>query len=407
MKTRRLFRAFAVATIGLSACPIPLALGQDTSTVHVIDVPDVDPTPPGDSSTDFEVTIEVPGTSTPVDEVLPISESFIAQAIAERSHPLTSSGPPPCGEYLYFEIDAAYNLIIWSPPKCVEVLTCGSERVDDVYFGRISGTSALTGAYAGYLNEVVGTTASTPGGVTDVDVDATNTSLLASGLGDAPEPLALATFRWCRNAAGEFERSDPVWAASFSWDTTFDAEYNRDEILAGLFEQVRVRLTAYRPDIAAAPPVSVGHTYVKFPTWLWINNPVETVTVASDQDLRHIRASLRATLTEVAFDFGGAAITCSPSELVPYIDGETDPIDDVGPCHQVFDQVTSFDLSATLNYDIEQRISTRRYATHPWTHGAWEPHTTETLEASGSAGRYEVHELLSLNVNRELELASD
>ena len=174
------------------------------------------------------------------DGVQPVSSpagnaGFSAIEPAARPHPLSVIYEQPCGEWIWFEFDyTTWDIVLWIPPKCVQPLTCGSERIDDHFFGRISGGSELTGVYGAFLTAIVeGTIEGAGGGVADVDVDLTNEAILGS-LGEPPSPTSLAAFRWCRHDDGTFERDDPLWGIDFRWDTTIEDEYPIPAILARL-----------------------------------------------------------------------------------------------------------------------------------------------------------------------------
>ena len=47
-------------------------------------------------------------------------------------------------------VGGTFGIIEYDPPKCVEPLVCGAERIDDIYGGLVSGPES-TGTYAEYL----------------------------------------------------------------------------------------------------------------------------------------------------------------------------------------------------------------------------------------------------------------
>ncbi len=154
----------------------------------------------------------------------------------------------------------------------------------------------------------------------------------------------------------------------------------------------------YHPDVETAPPLATGNTWVKFPTWFWIQEPLSEIFASSDQDLGNIRVTLRATLELVEFTFGEAVIRCAPDELQPFIEGESHPVDDVGPCHHRPLEVADLDVGARLAYRVEQRTSTRDYSTHAWRHGSWQAHPVNLLDIERVVAPFAVRELLALNV---------
>lgn len=355
------------------------------------------PAPP-DETVEVGMTLEIPNETV-----------FEADRPADRPHPLEGVYPLPCAKWTWFEVDlVTMEVVFLVHPKCLAPLTCGTERIDDPFFGRISGTGELTGTYGDYLADLVdGVIAESGGGVTDVDIGTTNESILGA-LGEAPAASALATFRWCRHEDGSFERADPTWGVDFRWDTTIEDEYPVITVVAGLFDEVRTVLGLYEPDVGAAPPIERARTFVRFPTWLWVNDPLEEVHRAARSDLDLIHVEVRARLRVVRFHLGDVEVTCTPDEMRAYVAGATHPIDDLPDCHHRFFELVDFPMSTSLTYDIEQRIRQRRYATFPWNDAAWEPHATDpTVTLTSDVGHYSVRQILSLVVNHELDVDRD
>ena len=365
-----------------------------------------DHTPPPDETVEVGASLEIPGDT--VIEVVTAPSVFGADRPAGRTHPLTGVYPLPCAEWIWAEIDpVTLGLLIYVPPKCAAPLTCGAERIDDLFFGRISGTGELTGTYGAFLTEVVRGFVAAGGGVTDVDLGATNQSILGV-LGEPPVRHAVPTFRWCRHEDGTFERADPTWGVDFRWDTTIQDEYPVVTVLAGLFDEVRTVLGLYEPDVGAAPPIERGRTFVRFPTWLWVNDPLEEVRRSARSDLDLIEVEVRARLRSIVFHLGDVDISCTLDEMRAYVPGETHPIDDLSECHHQFFELVDFRFATSLAYDIEQRIRQRTYSTYPWPDEPWEPHATEpTVTLTTEVGDYSVRQLLSLVVNQELDFAGD
>ena len=329
-------------------------------------------------------------------EVLPVG---LVPRSAERASPMGSGELCAEEESIAVFVDGVYEL----HTRCGARVTCGAERIDDLYSGRLE-VGAAYGSYAEYLTQVVTGAISTPTAVFDIDVDATSTSILGAGLGPEPDPLAMAVFYWCRDVdTGEFYTGPGAdFGVRFGWDTTVADEYPMGAARGRLFDRVRARLDLYDPEVQTAPPHDRGATIVKFPMWLWVDDPLEAVFEFEESPLEFVRIEMRARLAYVEWKFGDDdTITCGLDQMRPYIEGD-DPFDDMPECHRIFTTLEPFEFSATLHYDIERRELQRRLRTAPWPDWAWVPHAVSSVGLETTIGEIAVHELLAFNVRQEI-----
>jgi len=296
------------------------------------------------------------------------------------------------------------------PLYCVKWRVCGGERVDDVVSGEIAGAEA-DGKYRSYLDQMVGlldaaidlgpaaspdALESSPGSVSDF--------LLEQGLGDRPEDDLIPVFYWCADyvEAGGVRVFDPVdlAAVSFGWDLTYGDIYDIPGAQNALYTQLQARLDLYSPEIGLVPSTDVGYTFVHWPTWLFLQNPSEDITLFSTNSTDTLRVDLRASLIGVDWQFGDETIkTCAANEMVPF--SETlDPIDDLPACHHRFTQLDCQNLTATTRFKVEQMIRTRpsssghNYPPISWTDFLGTP--TE-IALAGSVDDYQIHEIVAVN----------
>ena len=140
---------------------------------------------------------------------------------------------------------------------------------------------------------------------------------------------------------------------------------------------------------------------MKFPTWLWVANPAtELRASATNAQVDNIQLSIRAILDHADFTIDGETLTCTPDELTPFVEGQSDPIDDLGPCHYIQTNTGELTIDATLHYRVEVRRQLRYHRSQPWPDTAWQPHPTNpTVELDLPANTYDVREILALNIN--------
>ena len=368
--------------------------------------PDPTPTPEGFVDTTRDRTVITIGldvdlsTDADGDAGSDVADPFPAVTAAARPHPVVEPAEPPCFERETYYIDDEYRLRIWLPGQgpCIDELVCGAERVDDFFNGRLATAEPSSGELANFLTQVL--TEAIP---TNLDINAADhaTSLVGADLGEQPEPISLPVFNWCRRTSNDEYATTGTYATNFTWSTTIDDEYDIPAVENDLLARIEAQLTLTTPSIASTPQASLGYTWVKFPTWLWVDNAITTTSAsATNAHVDNIRLSIRANLDRVDFDIDGQTLTCSADELTPYIDGETDPIDDVGPCHHIENSAGQLDIDATLHYTIEVRRQQRLHRSQPWPDTPWEQHPTRAnVPIDLPANTYDVREIFALNTN--------
>lgn len=334
------------------------------------------------------------------DEGAESTGTFAAVKDASRPHPAVPEWDPPCFIRETHYIDELYRLRIWLPGQgpCLDELVCGAERVDDFFNGRLATIEPSSGQLAAYLTQVL--TEAIP---TNFDINAVDhaTSLVGAGLGQQPEPVSLPVFNWCKRSSNDEFATTGEYAASFTWSTTIESEYDIPAVEQDLLARIEAQLAIAAPTIASAPDASLGYTWVKFPTWLWVDNAATELSAsATNAQVDNIQLSIRARLANVSFEIDSDTLRCDADELIPYVDGETDPIEDLGPCHHIEPTTGPLTVDATLHYAIDVRRQQRHHRSQPWPETAWQPHPTRALvDIDVPANTYVVREILALNTN--------
>lgn len=361
------------------------------------DVPGV----PDGSGGDGDASEPLPGESG-VDELVsapvPAAYSGLTPASNVKAHPVGDG--EQCAEESTAVVDLLGDGVLSLVTVCDLFVVCGAERIDDLYSGRLA-ASGSSGVYSEYLTQVITGAVVDTSVVIDVDVDGTSLSIIGAGLGNAPDSLALPVFYWCRDeATGIFFTGTAEHGARFGWDTSVWDEYPVDAALDALYERVRGRLDLYVPEVRTAPPFERGAMIIRFPTWMWVDEPL--AMVADAESAEYVRIEMRARLVDVEWSFGeDDTMTCSPEQMRVYIEGD-DPFDEIPECHRVFETAESFDFASTLNYVVERRVMRRFYPVQPWPDVAWEPHSSNpTAALTTDIGEIAVHELRSVVVREE------
>lgn len=313
-------------------------------------------------------------------------------AIREAAQAVVHIVEPPCVETVGIVNEDGSD----GGSVCVRRYSCQSERIDDLYFGRISAATGVTsGHYADFLGSIAaGTTAG--GAVADFDIDLTNTSLLGS-LGARPNPQAIPRFSFCRDGA-DFLRTDPVWNPRFAWSTNVAAEYDLPSIRQDLLVSLESDLDILRPSIVTTPPVETGKTWVKFPTWLSVANAPTQLMESNESHAETMQVSVRARLVEVRFEVAGTTLVCSPSELVVYDPDIHHAVHDAPKCSHAATELDDITIEAQLTYEIDERIRQRNSHYQPWPSIGWQPHPRRPVVTIDlTPYTVEVRQLLSLN----------
>lgn len=319
----------------------------------------------------------------------------------------TDTAAPPvdsCAEYGQPEYNAEGDF--YYSALCVKWRVCGGERVDDVVSGDIAGSEA-SGVYREYLGEMtgyIGAEATLPEGA--LDVNSVNDLLITQGLGDSPGDDLLPVFYWCttRDANDILDPID-ITTVRFSWDLTYGEVYDIPTVRSDLYTQLTAILNLYNPEPGAVPPIHGGYTFVQWPTWFFLENPLEQEHIFTTNNIDTFRIDLRATLLRVDWAFDDTTIaSCTASEMRKYDPDNDDPIDDLPPCHYRFTQTDTQDLTITILYEIEEQVRSRPSATlDNYPNIGWTPYlnTPTTINLTTIVADYEIHEIVSVNVPTE------
>jgi len=312
-------------------------------------------------------------------------------------------GGPDCSRYSpgYYdaETDTSYS------GACVRWRVCGAERVDDVASGRISGVDSV-GRYREYIDQIGGYILSDTGVVPGADLTTINSVsdfTLSQGLGDAPGIDLLPIFYWCadRDENYVFDPIDPT-SVRFEWSLNYDDVYDIDRARNQLYGEITTELNLYQPEIGLRPPAEIGYTFVRWTTWMFLDNPPAELHNYTTNDLDTLRIDVRATVVDVTWTFADETIkTCTVDEMVPFDELVHDAVDDLPPCHYRFNQFGYADLVTTVRYKIEEQIRTRPSSTgHQYSPGIWTDFlgAPTEVELTTTLADYEVHEIWSVNV---------
>ncbi len=309
-------------------------------------------------------------------------------------------------EFNWLEFDwsgfSAEEYFFYSP-VCIRWRACGGERVEDVVSGHIAGRDA-TGKYQEYLGEMVGylsSEATLPGG--PLDINSVNDLLLTQGLGERPGDDLIPVFYWCANydAFGVFDPVD-ITSVRFSWDLSYEEVYDIPGVRSDLYIQLTSQLELYNPQPGAVPPIDGGYTFVQWPTWFFLENPLEQEHIFTTNDIDTFRIDLRATLLRVDWTFGDSLVaSCTVSDMKKYNADNDDPIEDLPPCHHIFDQVVTEDLTTTVFYQIHEKVRSRPSASlDHYPNIAWSDYLGRLtiIELSTTVSDCEIHQIASVNV---------
>lgn len=293
-------------------------------------------------------------------------------------------------------------------PFCEAHYDCHGERIDDIMFGRISNGS--TGAYAEYVDDV-GTmweaVLSALFGSFTIDRGDLAVGLAEDGLGERATSNQMPVFYYCREGVtGPIELMDPSFTPYFGWTTTVEENYNITTVRWRSVNTLNTLLRGQLPQIQTVPPVEAGHTFVQVPMWLWLDNIDDLVgfTVEATNDLNTVRLSTRATLSHVEFVVNGEWQSCSLQEMQPFIHGVNSLQDPTPACSYMFTQSTSFQITATAVYVVEEQLAFRGSSAFPWPEEGWTPAVGGgQARVPNSTGTLEARQILSVNAAPDFE----
>jgi hypothetical protein len=176
--------------------------------------------------------------------------------------------------------------------------------------------------------------------------------------------------------------------------------YPIDAVRQSLLDEVIARIYLDEPTVETVPPFASGRTFVKFPTWLSVPDPLENLYRYAVNDRETVRVEIRAALVEVVFAFDDDEIVCEVSDMATYDPDNDDPVADAPPCSTVFLTAGDRSFSAALRYQVEERIAFSADRSFPA--GAWVPHPLQPdVEREADFGNFGVHELYSLTVRAD------
>lgn len=286
--------------------------------------------------------------------------------------------------------------------ECLVEYHCGGERIDEMFTGEISGEPPK--AYAEYVSLIGGILSWLLGGYgpdvsTAEGFNELSDWVLDAGLGPQPSILYLPVFYYCRiGPGGPIELGEAAYLPDFGWDTDVVAEFDVITTRTTLVDEATATLKAEQPEMRAIPPLEQGFTYVKFPMWLWLEDPIEELTIEAFSSPATVRVAIRATFDKVVWDLGEETVTCTLEDMREYPgEGATE---NVPECSYRFLELVDFELTAEVFYNVEEQVTYRGAEALPWPNAPWVVHPTDpVISTDQSAGEMSVHELLSLNVN--------
>ena len=178
--------------------------------------------------------------------------------------------------------------------------------------------------------------------------------------------------------------------------------YDIPGIRNSLFAELTSNLDLYDPEIGLVPPAEQGRTFVQWPTWMFLENPLEEEAVyTTNAPTNTFRLDLRATLLRVEWRYGDTVVAnCTSDQMEQYLES-SHPIDDLPACNHTFTEAGSADLTTTIYYKIEEKIRTRPSGTlDAWPEIPWDDYlgTPTVFDLESTIADYGVHEILAVNV---------
>ena len=328
-------------------------------------------------------------------------------------------------------IDASLNtinsILDGSAELCVARYQCGAERVDDFISGRID--SEASGAYADYVTTVAIALDASSAGIREIEsnpvlsageqspVIASPTSatsitsltgfLADKGLGESPEGLFAPVFQYCRiGEGGDIEIDDTVddyLLPSFTWTPLAD-EFDIPAASNNIVDSITRTLQGQLPQMRTTPPMDTGVTIVKFPMWLWLNDPFLETSVSAISNLGTVRVQGHATFDHVTWTLGDHEIICTLEDMQPWNPNTSTNLDpaSIPDCHHIFHQLATYTPTAAVTYRIEQDIARLDAPGYPWPAPNWQPHpTTPFVTISSTGPEITVREIVVVNVPQD------